>query len=56
MKTTKNILLFFLMLSVFTVSAQKKKVAVVTFYANKVIDFTEIAGDKLTEGVVKKVF
>ncbi len=56
MKTTKNILLFFLMLTVFTVSAQKKKVAVVTFYANKVIDFTEIAGDKLTESVVKKVF
>ena len=56
MKTTKNILLFFLMLSVFIVSAQKKKVAVVTFYANKVIDFTEITGDKLTEGVVKKVF
>lgn len=56
MKTTKNMLLFFLMLSVFTVSAQKKKVALVTFYANKVIDFTEITGDKLTEGVVKKVF
>jgi hypothetical protein len=56
MKTTKNIILFFLMLTVFTVSAQKKKVAVVTFYANKVIDFSEIAGDKLTESVAKKVF
>lgn len=56
MKTIKNMLLFFLMVSVFTVSAQKKKVAVVTFYANKVIGFTEIAGDKLTESVAKKVF
>ena len=55
MKTT-NTLLFFLLMAVITVSAQKKKVAIVSFYANKVIDFTEIAGDKLTESVAKKVF
>lgn len=56
MKTTKSLVLLLLLMTVITSSAQKKKVAVVTFYANKVIDFAEIAGDKLTEGVAKKVF
>lgn len=56
MTTFKNILVLFLTLTVSSISAQNKKVAVVTFYANKVIDFSEVAGDKLTESVAKKVF
>jgi hypothetical protein len=56
MKNSKYIFLLLLMLTSFATFAQKKKVAVVTFYANKVIDFSEIAGDKLTESVAKKVF
>jgi hypothetical protein len=56
MKTIKSTFFLVMILSIFAVSAQKKKVAMVTFYANKVIDFSEIAGDKLTESVAKKVF
>ena len=53
---TKIFLATLTLFAFLTTTAQQKKVAVVTFYANKVIDFTEIAGDKLTESVVKKVF
>jgi hypothetical protein len=56
MKKINKILLLLLMMSAFAGFSQKKKVAIVTFYANKVIDFSEIAGDKLTESVAKKVF
>ena len=56
MKNNKYFFLLTVMLCAFASSAQKKKVAVVTFYANKMIDFSEITGDKLTESIAKKLF
>jgi hypothetical protein len=44
MKNLKITLCFVFLLSVFQGQAQKKKVAVVTFYANKLVKFDELGG------------
>jgi hypothetical protein len=44
MKNLKTILCLLLLLSTFLAQAQKKKVAVVTFYANKLVKFDELGG------------
>lgn len=45
MKNLKHLLIFTLILLGSLANAQKKKVAVVTFYANKMVDFKDLGGD-----------